>query len=505
MQTSSTASARMPQDQPAAFSPYSFLKPLLAVLTALVIVQFLLIRDNQLIPFPFHHDDYDFLSYKFSTINWLPSIRPLSTLSFEVLSSIGQNFYYFSLQALLVGYISLVLIFLTTFLELKNIGFLLLFVTSVSIVSFEHLSEAYKYTGLITNLLSDNFGILALICFVQAFKERPSLKSMTGGFVFFLMAILSKEDYILPVLALCFYYAFFCDSSSPKTRKMAKITLFTLVVLAASLFLYNKFIAASPFTSSAATGPYRASIHPKSVLKTLRAYLFSSRVTKIAVAAEIALFLGSVRFWRNSIWKKHITVHVIIVSLIAPYTCLPFHIFPFYCLNWLPFQFGLLLTLQPIITQLSRDRRQLALISLIFFSVIVVAVSRGEREDIIKWYNGNAENNRNMIGMLTTNSAFLQQHKTIGIVGVPFLCPWFGVGGAYLSTRLQLNNDWVVFIPKGGEYYERLLDFQGSMKRGHVETRVIDDLKSFDAPVLKFDEHGNGTISSSAELAKSGY
>lgn len=170
-----------------------------AIVAAYLFVVFALCPGTRFIGFPVHHDDFNNLAH--ISFRWYPS-RPVSSFALVMLSRLGIPVYYAGLHVLIVVYAFLSIGVLRRLLQVRSVPVLLLLPVGAAMLSYEPTVEFSKYTGLLTNLLSGVFAMIAMTLMVSGSGEladRPSrplsVKLMVAVWVFSALSFWSKEDF----------------------------------------------------------------------------------------------------------------------------------------------------------------------------------------------------------------------------------------------------------------------------------------------------------------------
>jgi hypothetical protein len=472
----------------------------ISVLVAYITVNFLVTPGNEILSFPFHHDDYSDLSYTFASIHYarLPLFRPVSMYLLAVFSSLGINSFYLIQHGLTVGYVALSLTLVRAIFRLRENSAIAAFTAACIILSFESVPEYYKYTGLITSLLSGVLGVASAIFLVVGFRvSRHAKLKLAAGCVLFVLSLMSKEDFFAMLLALCAFYAVFPETKAQSARCRAVATFSVLLTLSGAYFAYVKFIGGGPVVG-AVSGPYRADYSLASLASVMWEYLTMSRLTVYALAVQIVSLLvnGVLRLCK---WRYLFLLQGIVFILILPYTTLPDHVFRFYCFNWIPFQAAPILLASELTRKTSAAGPRIAAISVLTaMAAAAIFVTQPLRSSVIGWYRSNADLNRRMVRTLVDHKSLLNSFQTVGVVGVPLLCPWLLSDGTFLRTRYGLTCHWIVFVPAESEFYRltKLRFAQDSaLVNGAVEIRKSDTLTTpYSLPVVIYGPTGAGAL-----------
>jgi len=474
----------------------------ISVLAAYITINFLMTPGNEILSFPFHHDDYSELSYTFSSIHYarLPVFRPVSTYLYAVFSSLGINSFYLIQNGLTVGYVALSLSLVGAIFRLRENSAIAAFTAACFIFSFESVPEYYKYTGMMPDLLSGVLGVASAIFLVVGFRaSRQATLKLAGGCVLFVLSLMSHEDFFAMLLALCAFYAVFPDTKAQSARRRAVATFSVLLTLSGGYFAYVKFIGGGPVVG-AVSGPYRGDYSLASMAHVMWEYLTMSRLTVYALAVQIVSLLvnGVLRLCK---WRYLFLLQGIVFTLILPYTTLPNHVFRFYCFDWIPFQAAPMLLASELTKKPAAAGPRIAAISVLTaMAGAAIFVTQPVRSSVIGWYRSNADINRRMVRTLVDHKSLLNSFQTVGVVGVPLFCPWLLNDGTFLRTRYGLTCHWIVFVPAESEFYKLTKsrfaqDAVGAFVNGAVEIRKSDTLTTpYSLPVVIYGPTGAGAL-----------
>lgn len=457
-----------------------FLLTVLVLAITYGVVDFLLIPGNRLELHPVHHDDYMNLSKSVDQVSSRPP-RPASTLAIGLLASAGPRAYRLASNVLTIVYPALVVLFLARLIG-RNPGLIELFVFAALLFSFPASLDWVKYTGLITNLLSGTFGVLALLFLHRGLAGETRRPAIAAGLLFYAVSIFSKEDFVLPVFLLVGFHL-----TRPGARGgRAAIVVFGAAACVFALLLYNSTLPHS-FTSLGASGPYQVHLSPGSVASTILRYLTLSPFLVGALIVSFAAGAGANLADRES-RPPILLAFAIIGSLILPYAVLPNHMAPYYAFGWLAWMTGLIAVSLSVLAVRVRWPALVYAIS-VLLAIFAVRLTHGERSAIVRWYANESERNDNITHTLVENRAALASLPTVGIVGVAGLSPWSRSDGDYLRTRLHLRNRWIVFVARSDIFYS-LND-----SHGKVHVRSLASLaRSPQLPLLVFDTSGRGRL-----------
>lgn len=483
-----------PQGPPVSVLPI-LSRALAAALLAYVLINFVLISGNAIVGFPIQHDDFTNLSHTSIDLHraWA---RPVSTIILMALSMAGPTVFFVTLHVLTVSYVALALSFVAVLFRVRRPPFALLLALAAPAFAFEYIVYYYRYTGLITNLLSTTFGTISLLMLLTGLREarRPGLK-VGVGVLAFVLSVLSKEDVILPGVLLCAYLALPGVATSRRRRLAALVLTAALGVTAAAWLLYSTMIVHSAFLGMA-SGTYERVLAPASLLATVVWYLKATAGVKTVAALQAFGLLVGLSFGLRRHWRELVLAQVIPLALIFAYAPLPHHVNPYYCFNWLPWQTGCLMVAGRLTALFPRRiTRAGVLAALLALAAIPVVVTQRQRRAAIEWYSTEISVNRNIVNTLLTNRRVINAAQRVAILTAPAHNPWFGTDGSFLANRYGLHPHWLVLVPRDGDYYRSVLRLLGRLQVGAVETADIGELDRLPRmPVIRFDPEGRGAL-----------
>jgi hypothetical protein len=474
---------------------------LAGVVAAYVLIVFVLCPGNSLIGFPVHHDDFLILAFDGPAFfaHAYPT-RPVSYAGIALLGNAALPVYYLSLHVLVILYAFLSLTLLRKLLGGRPMPVLFAILVGAAALSFECVVEYSKYTGLITSLLSGVFSVGAMSLMAAertGSKGRAALRGPVMAAIWALCALSfwSKEDFILPAIFLAMYLA--CEArwapGAERSRQVQWFALATGVILLGILVAVYNGLGKSVLTHANA-GPYLADFSPLSVFHVGVAYLFMSPVASIAAALQASMFIWNLLAPAPVRWTRLLLIQVLIVLLVLPYCVLPKHTALYYDFNWTVWQIGAALILLWSVSDRSAVRWALAAIA-----ILCVALGGPGRRNIAEWYRNSGRVDRNIVATLRTNAEALRPYRAVVIEGAPVPGPFFASTGRFLSVRYGLDHDWIVRVPKNGEYYRTTLQSLGTTVQGRVRTVAMEDEpRPVGVPVLSLAPDGTGTIVSPA-------
>lgn len=462
-----------------------------AVLLAYVVLHFVLIPGNRLVSFPVHHDDYNNLAHTGAPLR-MPVVRPVSSLALVLLSSAGMTAYYLALHALTVSFVFLVFVFALRFLEIRPVRPIPVAAAALVVFSFEHLVDYYKYTGLITNLVSANLGAVALLCVLGYSRGSRGPRTLVAGLLFSAGSLLAKEDFILAILLVPGAVAF-VEGGRGAWRRAGFATALLSGVGAAWL-AYTVLFAKSAFVASQ-SGTYASVFSPASLLLTTVKYLTFSRVSWAASAIQLLALALALYAGPRGCFRKVLALQALTLALVAPYACLPHHVYVYYCFNWLPLQAASLLLVGSVRPERSRVLERLAPGAALLCAAALALWTHPERRQVVSWYAHYATLNETIVETLVRQKVVLDRYEVVGVTGAPFHNPWFATDGSFLANRLGLKCRWVVFVEKESDYYRTILGLLGGTRRGRIETADLSDYgRVRSLPVLALEPDGRGTV-----------
>lgn len=470
-------------------------RALLASTIIYLLLNFVLVPGNPFFGFPTEHDDYtnlarsagDPLSFK---------IRPVSTFVLAALSDLGPKRFYLALHAMTVAFPALVFTFLTMLFRIRRPLFPVFLTLLCLPFSFELLAFYYRYTGMITNLLSVCLASIAMIALFTGFGgSSHSGIWVTVGIISYSLSIMAKEDAFLPVILLCVYLSQAPVIPQPRRRKTALALAGALVLLAVLWLVYLAYSQQNPFVAQSA-GPYQKVFSPASLLRTSVRYLGATSGALLALTCQFAAIILLTVPGCRSFWREMALVQAIPFSLLAPYATMPNHFAGYYAFNWIPWQVGCLLVVAHLLPQPlpSKRRSQMMTLGLVFLVVTVVA-TWPHRQRVIHWYQSRIAIAKNVVATLEAHRQALVGHQQVGIVNPPQVSPWFATDGTFLARRLHFSNRWLVFVPRESNFYKSEVSLLGGPGRGLIEVHDTETLVNFkEIPMLHFDEWGFGVL-----------
>jgi|GEM_PF-1312137 len=492
------AEPTLPQDSSASIVPILW-RALLVALLSHAVINFVLIPGNAVVGFPIWHDDYTNLSHISIDLN-RARIRPVSTITLMALSMAGPAVFFIALHLLTVAYVALVTTFLAVLFRVRRPAIALLFALSLPVFAFESIVFSYRYTGMITNLLSGTFGTISLLMLLTGLRgsRRPGF-GVGVGVLAFVLSVLSKEDFILPVLLLCAYLALPGVTTSRRRRLVALALAAGLGAAVAAYLFFATFMARVPFLGTAG-GTYERVLAPASLLATVVWYLKATTGAKAVAALQLFGLLVGFFFGLRRHWRELLLAQLIPLALILAYAPLPHHTNAYYSINWLPWQAGCLMVFGCLLTLLpSRRLRAGVLVGLLALAAVPVSLTQRQRRAVLDWYNGHISINRNIVKSLLANRLAIQGSPQVAVLEPPPFNPWFGTDGSFLANRYGLRPRWLILVPRDGEYYRAVLRLLGRLNIGSVETADLSELDRLPPmPVIRFAPDGSGTVNWSA-------
>lgn len=461
---------------------------------------------------PVHHDDYAVLGAGFENMRWTVE-RPVSTNLAYFMGGMGAAFAFGLLNILTIAVPAMVLYFCARFMEVR-IGWVL--AVAFSAMTFSHLAafEHGKYLGLITNLTSHFFGVLALIALVQA-RGKPATLAGWLAIIAYGLSVFSKEDFLLPPLLLIAYFGaeiFFPRQGMPirstggpqdEKRWWWKMALSFVAVAGASVLF--SLLARNPFLAGAvgqvgASAPYAVDFSP--------AVLWGS-FSKLAIEfSPWHMLVGGLVFivlWLT--WgprrRELLLWAMLVFCLILPYALISNHLFPYRVFAWLPWLSALVVVAAALYWRSevgTRLGRKLSMLfgAAFFSSTLVVAyLDRLPRLMVAGWYESAQRTNQRMLESIVANKALLDREAVVGVVGVEGLSPWSNSSGAYLQNKLGFANRWVVFIDNNSIFFTK----NETVPEAYISVASSKSLcEKPDLLVMKFDATGCAVPVRAADL-----
>ena len=437
---------------------------------------------------PVHHDDYTNLSYFISDIYEKSNyIRPISTFLIYSMSYLSNDGY-LSLQYLtLCLYILFVIYFLARLIGAK-INLFVTMMISMLISTLPNLVEYHFYTGLMTNLFSGLFGMMALLVW-QKFKGTHY-----NGLVIILLSLsaFSKEDFILPFIVYVFFSYFFASKTENKDTKFKahlKAGGTAVFILLISI-TYNSFMG-SAFVSSD-TDAYKVSLNIFDIMSGYQFYLM--RDEHLLLMLFIYL-ISSILYSILSPNSKKSILHVLIISisilsLIGPYSLLSNHLTPYYSFMW--FVWMSIASCLFVFKGCERLSGKIKYISpFVFIGLIIVYFHLKfyqPRQSIISWYENQQLITLNVLNTVKSFFILRPEAENVYIIDPPSLSPWSHSSGQYLERKLGLINQWTVLVDKSDPFY-----IIGE-KKGNIKVLNIENLDYKEGQFIRFLDNGNGIM-----------
>lgn len=300
----------------------------LVLLAIHFLINFGLLPANAIVSHPVHHDDYSGLAASIGEFRVLAP-RPVWGLVNASIAELGSDRAYLALNLMLVACVFLSLKFVELFArggrQLPTLGFI---AGGALAFGFAQIVDWTKYLGLLTNLCSALPGLAAL-CVIATIDNEPRRARSLGAVVLVLAALsfFAKEDFALPLLIATASLAFLRRSRWWAVMTGALAGLFALA------FAFNRVVG-SVFISGmrSPSDPYYIDFAPLSIASTFaRTLLGSAHARWVVVFALAATLLALVaRRADRALTLKLAALVAIPLSLLAPYSILPNHVFGYY-------------------------------------------------------------------------------------------------------------------------------------------------------------------------------
>jgi hypothetical protein len=455
-----------------------------------LLIIFILCSGNQMVGFPVHHDDFTTLGADLGWY-WLWP-RPVFFAVSVALGTAGISVLYVSLHLFVIAYATLSLLLLRKLLDAPHLPLFYSVFLAAATLSFERTVEYSKYAGLLTNLLSGTLGVAAMYLMVSSFAEDSNRSRLRwwrfiGAWGLAVLSFWSKEDFVLPTVVLALYLAWE-RVRQPRTRAAWWVVLAAgVLLLAGALVLYNHVVQ-SVYTQSGG-GPYKPDFSLVSVCRTSAAYILATPVAIMATLLQASTLVWNAVTGSPVRWSRMLLYHALIALLVLPYACLPLHIAPYYSQNWIVWQIGGALLLLWRIGQRPSLRWVFVLAA-----VVCVYVGQPGRKDTVRWYLNTGQVNRNIVATLLARAKDLRPYRQIVVEGAPSHGPWFGNTGRFLA-RLGLDHQWIVRVPKEGEYYRQLTQLLGGSELGSIRTVATEaEPLPVGLPIVHLSLDGTGVV-----------
>lgn len=424
--------------------------------------------DSTFLNYPIHHDDYTNLSRNLNNLSFFVP-RPVSTSIINIIGNLGHTSYLLWQNMMSVLFFFFCVKFVNSLYE-TSIPRILIAVALATCIMSPHSVEFQKYTGLATNISSAVFGIVSLV-FINTAKGKFKSKYFFSSCIFFFLSMLSKEDFWVPTLI----YPSFAWLENKHNRQRVNpssyfASTFTLTLIAATVIFFNHYVG-SQFISSS-SGTYRSDFGLVSIAKTLTVYLTQDKLTFWLVVLN---FLSAILDYIN---RKAIFSFFAItatITLIAPYTVLPNHVFLYYSFTW---QIFLTCSLVASINsqKSKRPKALLALITIFVFVYIAPDLYR-HKKSVSSWYNAQSNVTKNIIKGIKLIQPQINNNSRIAIVSPPKLSPWSNNDFRYINNLIGLSPKWFIFVNESTAFYE--IDFRKNIFHLNDSCRIVSDVFLF--------------------------
>jgi hypothetical protein len=297
------------------------------------LVNFAMLGENSVVSHPVHHDDYSILAARLEDFRVL-SPRPLSALVIATLGSLGRESAYVGQNLLLVACVFLCLRFAELTLRngrpLPTAGFL---AAGVIALAFPAAVDWTKYFGLLTNLSSALFGLAALCLAARLYHDATRAPKLAPWILLLVaLSFLAKEDFAVPLVVASIAFAI-----TSNARLWVRIGA-AIILMFGAVMMLNRLIG-SVFVSGmrGPDDPYFISLAPLSILRGYGHWLFGGTFQIALTAAVCIAALGAIVMHRRDrrFAVKVVSLGVIPLGLLGPYTIFPNHMFTYYA--FLPF------------------------------------------------------------------------------------------------------------------------------------------------------------------------
>ncbi len=402
---------------------------------------------------PVHHDDYSNYSLGFDGLSL--RIRPLSTFAIAGFASIGSDVLIWAVRIMAVAYVLLCFILFENITHKNNRWFDTV-CFSIIIFSSPMVAEYARYTGMATHLISGCLGILAVIFLRQAFTTgRTSLAFMSATCL--LLSVMAKEDFLV-FYALSYVFFFVV---LPKSKKVAWIGIFGLVVSAAAVLSFKLFSGTAFLGVADQNSPYYISIVPSSIVKTVGAYLLGTGHPAMMVHGNIILVFVATALLVSMFIKYQYSSRTLyficcVFGIMAPYALLPNHVNPYYEYLWYPFVifafYSALIGAFASVKMLflpSIARQYSARILLVALTCLVAFLDYPGRKGVASWYSDVASSNEKVLIKLANMDK--TNNEKICVFGADTFSPWYMHSGRYLDRVMGMNNTWQIYLPDGSD------------------------------------------------------
>lgn len=443
---------------------------------------------------PIYNDDFICYSSTWSNFQWTAA-RPIVFAVIWLIGLFGPKFVHLTTCLMTVGYFTMSFLFISKWLGLPRIPLPLFLFATIATLSYEHAVQCYHYTCVFAGPITGMLSLIAMFCIYNGLsKEKGWVINYCFALLFSTAALLTREDFLLPLLMFCFYFGFIEKNKEfPAAQKRARTALVSFVIVAAGIFAHQHFVVHSPFISGA--NAYKTDFNPIHAFNIFCQYITCSTGSKIAFAIQVISLVAGIFFQKRISVVKWLFLQAMIFSLIVPYTFLSTHFFHFYALNWIPWQcassfiFVFVFENQPKLLQLTSWAMAIIL------SPLIIWQTSPDRHSLMLWFAEKGNISKHTLATLSENCERINHYKIIAVTGAPPLGPWTFTNGDFLKYKMHFNCRWLMFSDPDDDFYKVNHLFVYPMQFTTVELHKLSELTSYQSlPVLKFAPDGTAVF-----------
>lgn len=478
-------------------------------LLVFLVVQYRLVAGNSFLIIPVHQDDYLLLGSSLNQFQFW-TVRPVSTFAVKLMGTLGVTFSSSLMVFLSLAVSFLWLIFASRYVRqpLSWIG-----VALAATIVWTHSSayEHTKYLGLITNLVSSYFGLLAIILMLGG--RRSSWYRMVLVVECYAASVFAKEDFLAPPLimsALLVLREFLARRDRGQVRKA--LPLFGVLLGVATLSLiYDFWLVKDAFVvglvqQSGETDPYRTARS----LSQLWAGVWKLTVEYDYLPTAVSLIAYLYLIYRSSSRRLEVLgLGLMWVCLVLTYAMIPNHILPYRVFVFLPVQaaiisLGVLALADDVKTRMAKISSQMvAGVGALALIWLFATQSLTETRYVALWYQHAQRVNSQYIASLQKNRDALARDPVVAVLGLNGLSPWSNGGDVYLRSKWRFDNKWIVLVGQDSMFYKVDTQYLPSRPTNILlESTMCSDFRGM--PAISFDQNGTGTLGRLCETADVG-
>lgn len=471
------------------------------------------------LPHPIRPDDYSAVSGVLSdlSLHWK---RPVSSNVILLLGSIGPVAVYLALALLAVVDALLVLLLVSRVFGVRP-GVPLAVVFGVMLST--HVSAYYHatYLGLLTNLTSHFFGLLAMCALLRGWRLGHAAWLVAAVVAYFLTAM-AKEDVLLPPLVLALWLAIEPRPVDclPATRRVScarwAVAAAMLAVAVGSMWWSahdrNPFVAGllSPGHSSAA---YAVDLSPLTLARAFWTLLVGFAP---AVAAAAGVSLAVIWWLRPDARLRVLWFSATTATLVVPYALISNSMSVFRTYAWLPWLCAIVVVALCAVAQrvdaaaaidMAKDPRAVRTTRITRGNVIALAIGallalgvawthQHARAAAAADYTRQAALNRRVVDTLLAARPAIDGAAAVGLVGLGDGSPWCAQDALYVNRKLGFApTRWIIFVPAPSRCYTQQVRNVQRRQGVNVSVVALDTLCAQGAlPVLAYTPDGSGRV-----------